>query len=212
MLEKICNEFNAGQTGGKKLSLADLIVLAGGVGVEQAAQAAGHEVKVAFAPERMNASQEQTDVVSSTMLEPIAGGFRNYRKTRYSVPAKALLLDRAQLLTLTAPEMTVLVGGLRVLGANIGQAKDGVFTKKPGTLSNVFLSTCSTWEPSGRLLRATASSFRDLIARRVNSAGSAHALTWSSARTRSCAPLPRSTPAPTPGKSSPTISLPHGQK
>jgi len=138
VLEKICNEFNAGQSGGKKLSLADLIVLAGGAGVEQAARAAGHEVKVPFAPGRMDASQEQTDVVSFTMLEPIADGFRNYQKTRYSVPAEALLLDRAQLLTLTAPEMTVLVGGLRVLGVNNGQTEDGVFTDKPGTLSNDF--------------------------------------------------------------------------
>ena len=138
VLEKICNEFNAGQTGGKKLSLADLIVLAGSAGVEQAAQAAGHAVKVPFAPGRMDASQQQTDVVSFTKLEPIADGFRNYQKTRYSVPAEALLLDRAQLLTLTAPEMTVLVGGLRVLGVGTGQSKDGVFTKKPGTLSNDF--------------------------------------------------------------------------
>ena len=138
VLEKICKEFNAGLTGGKKLSLADLIVLAGGAGVEQAARAAGHEVKVPFAPGRMDASQQQTDVASFSMLEPIADGFRNYQKTRYAVPAEALLLDRAQLLTLTAPEMTVLVGGLRVLGVSAGQTKNGVFTKKPGTLSNDF--------------------------------------------------------------------------
>ena len=151
-LAKIQSEFNAGQAGGKKLSLADLIVLAGGAGVEQAAQAAGHEVKVPFTPGRMDASQEQTDVLSFAMLEPVADGFRNYQKTRYSVPAEALLIDRAQLLTLTAPEMTVLVGGLRVLGANVSQSGDGVFTKKPGTLSNDFfvnlLDMGTEWKPA----------------------------------------------------------------
>ena len=151
-LAKIQSEFNAGQAGGKKLSLADLIVLAGGAGVEQAAQAAGHEVKVPFTPGRMDASQEQTDVASFAMLEPVADGFRNYQKTRYSVPAEALLIDRAQLLTLTAPEMTVLVGGLRVLGANVSQSGDGVFTKKPGTLSNDFfvnlLDMGTEWKPA----------------------------------------------------------------
>ena len=135
-LRGIREEFNGGQASGKKLSIADLIVLAGNAGVEQAARNAGHEVTVPFAPGRMDASQEQTDVHSFVPLEPIADGFRNYQKTRYSVPAEALLLDRAQLLTLTAPEMTVLVGGLRVLGANVGQTRDGVFTKTPGALSN----------------------------------------------------------------------------
>ena len=136
-LQGIRKEFNA-QPGGKKLSMADLIVLAGNAGVEQAAKNAGQDVTVPFRPGRMDASQEQTDVHSFAPLEPIADGFRNYQKTRYSVPAEALLLDRAQLLTLTAPEMTVLVGGLRVLGANFGQSKDGVLTQKPGTLSNDF--------------------------------------------------------------------------
>ena len=136
VLEGIRKEFNAGQAGGRKISLADLIVLAGGAGVEQAAKNAGHGVTVPFSPGRMDASQAQTDVQSFAPLEPIADGFRNYQKTRYSVPAEALLLDRAQLLTLTAPEMTVLVGGLRVLGANVGQARDGVLTSKPGTLNN----------------------------------------------------------------------------
>jgi len=136
VLEGIRGEFNTAQAGGKKLSLADLIVLAGGAGVEQAAQDAGHEVTVPFTPGRMDASQEQTDVPSFAPLEPIADGFRNYRKARYSVPAEALMLDRAQLLTLTAQEMTVLVGGMRVLGTNVGQTGHGVFTKKPGTLNN----------------------------------------------------------------------------
>ena len=113
-------------------------MLGGCAGVEQAAKNAGHEVTVPFTPGRMDASQEQTDVESFAVLEPIADGFRNYLKGKYGVPAEALLVDKAQLLTLTAPEMTVLVGGLRVLGANAGQPKHGVFTKKPGTLTNDF--------------------------------------------------------------------------
>jgi catalase-peroxidase len=137
-LEGIRSEFNAAQTGGKKLSLADLIVLAGGAGVEKAAGDAGHQITVPFAPGRMDASQDQTDVPSFAPLEPVADGFRNYQKARYSVPAEALLIDKAQLLTLTAPEMAVLVGGLRVLGANAGQTRHGVLTKKPGTLTNDF--------------------------------------------------------------------------
>jgi len=138
VLEGLRVDFNSRQAGGKKVSLADLIVLAGNAGVEQAATSAGHEVNVPFTPGRTDATQEQTDVHSFIPLEPIADGFRNYQKTRYSVPAEALLIDRAQLLTLTGPEMTVLVGGLRVLGANVGHTPDGVFTDKPGTLSNDF--------------------------------------------------------------------------
>ncbi len=138
VLEGIRDGFNAERGGGRKVSMADLIVLAGNAGVEQAASNAGHCVTVPFAPGRMDASQEQTDVTSFASLEPIADGFRNYQKSRFSVPAEALLLDRAQLLTLTAPEMTVLVGGLRVLGANVGQNQDGVFTARPATLSNDF--------------------------------------------------------------------------
>ena len=139
-LEGIQREFNGTATGGKKVSLADLIVLAGGVGVEQAAKAAGQTVTVPFTPGRMDASQAQTDVDSFKVLEPVADGFRNYQKARYAVPAEALLIDRAQLLTLTAPEMTVLVGGLRVLGANFGQAKHGAFTTRPGALTNDFFT------------------------------------------------------------------------
>ena len=150
VLEGVRKDFNAG---GKKISLADLIVLAGSAAVEQAASNAGHAVTVPFAPGRMDASQEQTDVHSFAALEPVADGFRNYQKARFSVPAEALLLDRAQLLTLTAPEMTVLVGGLRVLGATFGQSHDGVFTKKPGTLSNDFfvnlLDMGTQWKASG---------------------------------------------------------------
>jgi len=152
VLEGIRGEFNAAQAGGKKISLADLIVLAGGAGVEQAARNAGREIRVPFAPGRTDASQEQTDVASFAPLEPVADGFRNYTKARFSVPAEVLLVDRAQLLTLTAPEMTVLVGGLRVLGANAGQSQDGVFTKKPGALSNDFfvnlLDMGTEWKPA----------------------------------------------------------------
>nr|WP_294867715.1 catalase/peroxidase HPI [uncultured Pseudogulbenkiania sp.] len=137
-LEGIRHEFNNAQSGGKKVSLADLIVLGGCAGVEQAAKKAGHTVTVPFAPGRMDASQEQTDVVSMAVLEPIADGFRNYLKGRYAVSAEALLVDKAQLLTLTAPEMTVLVGGLRVLGTNVGQSRHGVFTQRPEVLSNDF--------------------------------------------------------------------------
>jgi len=138
MLEGIQGDFNKAQSGGKKVSLADLIVLGGCAGVEQAAANAGQRVTVPFTPGRMDASQEQTDVESFAVLEPVADGFRNYQKSRSGVGAEALLLDKAQLLTLTTPEMTVLLGGLRVLNANVGQSKHGVFTNKPEALSNDF--------------------------------------------------------------------------
>jgi catalase-peroxidase len=137
-LEAIQNEFNTAQTDGKSVSIADLIVLAGNAGVEQAAKLAGHEVKVPFSAGRTDATQEQTDVESFAVLEPIADGFRNYLKTKYKVTAEELLIDKAQLLTLTAPEMTVLLGGLRVLGTNFDGSTHGVFTEKPGSLSNDF--------------------------------------------------------------------------
>ncbi|MDM0081943.1 catalase/peroxidase HPI [Variovorax sp. J31P179] len=137
-LEGIRTEFNGAQTDGKKISLADLIVLAGGAAVEQAARDGGHEVRVPFTPGRTDALQAQTDAESFAPLEPVADGFRNYVKAGVAGPAEVLLVDKAQLLTLTAPEMTVLVGGLRVLGGNAGQSRDGVFTDKPGTLSNDF--------------------------------------------------------------------------
>jgi catalase-peroxidase len=142
-LAKVLAVFESLQAGfnsksAKKVSLADLIVLGGVVGVEEAARKAGVKVKVPFSPGRVDATQEQTDVASFAVLEPHGDGFRNYLRGRYSIPAEALLLDKAQLLTLTAPEMTVLVGGLRVLGANHGGAKHGVLTKKPGTLTNDF--------------------------------------------------------------------------
>ncbi|MCW0371326.1 catalase/peroxidase HPI [Xanthomonas sacchari] len=139
-LERIQAQFNGAQSGGKKISLADLIVLGGAAAVEQAAKLAGQIVEVPFVPGRMDASQEQTDVESFAVLEPIADGFRNYARRRYALSAEALLIDKAQLLTLTAPEMTVLVGGLRVLGANSGQSAHGVFTDRPGVLSNDFFA------------------------------------------------------------------------
>ena len=137
-LAAIQKEFNAAQTGGKKVSLADLIVLAGSAAVEKAAKAGGLDVKVPFTPGRMDASQKQTDVESFEPLEPTADGFRNYSRGRQRLSAEASLVDRAQLLTLTAPELTVLVGGLRVLGANVGKSKHGVFTQRPETLTNDF--------------------------------------------------------------------------
>ena len=138
ILEGIQGEFNSKATGGKKVSLADLIVLAGCAGVEQAAKNAGHTVTVPFTPGRMDASLEQTDVDSFAVLEPKADGFRNYLKGKYSVSAEELLVDKAQLLTLTAPEMTVLVGGMRVLDTNFGQTRHGVFTRRPEALTNDF--------------------------------------------------------------------------
>lgn len=138
VLEGIQAGFNGAQPGGKKVSLADLIVLGGAAAIEEAAKKAGHAVAVPFSPGRTDASQEQTDVASFAVLEPAADGFRNYLKGKYSVPAESLLVDKAQLLTLTAPEMTVLVGGMRVLGGNVGQTRHGVFTHRPGVLSNDF--------------------------------------------------------------------------
>ena len=151
-LESIRSDFNAAQTGGKKVSLADLIVLGGCAAVEQAAKDAGFEVPVPFTPGRMDASQEQTDVESFAVLEPEADGFRNYLKRKFSIPAEHLLIDKAQLLNLTAPEMTVLIGGLRALNANEGQSQNGVFTSRPGVLSTDFfvnlLDMSTEWKPT----------------------------------------------------------------
>jgi catalase-peroxidase len=149
-IERIQKEFNNAQSGGKRVSLADLIVLGGCAGVEQAAKKAGYDITVPFTPGRTDASQEQTDVRSFAVLEPVADGFRNYLKTKYAVSAEELLVDHAQLLTLTAPEMTVLIGGMRVLNANFGQSQHGVFTKRPETLTNDFfvnlLDMSTTWK------------------------------------------------------------------
>ncbi|MEQ8823316.1 MAG: catalase/peroxidase HPI [Filomicrobium sp.] len=151
-LEEIQSAFNGAQSGGKKVSLSDLIVLGGSAAVEQAAKAAGHDVEVPFAPGRMDATAEQTDVDSFDVLEPEADGFRNYAKAKYAAPTEEMLVDKAQLLTLTAPEMTALIGGLRVLDANYGQAKHGVFTDAPGKLTTDFfvnvLDIATEWKPT----------------------------------------------------------------
>ncbi|HKN00645.1 MAG TPA: catalase/peroxidase HPI [Candidatus Binataceae bacterium] len=151
-LEAIQKKFNASQSGGKKVSLADLVVLGGSAAVEEAAKKAGHAVKVPFSPGRTDASQQQTDVESFSVLEPAADGFINYLPSGHQIPAEELLVDRAQLLTLTAPEMTVLVGGMRALNTNFGQSKHGVFTKRPETLTNDFfvnlLDMSTQWQPS----------------------------------------------------------------
>jgi catalase-peroxidase len=151
-LEAIQKDFNSSQSGGKKVSLADLIVLGGSAAIEEAAKKAGHGVKVSFSPGRMDASQEQTDVHSFAVLEPAADGFRNYLRRGQQRPAEELLVDRAQLLRLTAPEMTVLVGGMRALNANFGQSKQGVFTNRPETLTNDFfvnlLDMNTQWQAS----------------------------------------------------------------
>ena len=152
-LEAIQKEFNAPAMSGKQVSLADLIVLGGDAAVKKAAKAAGHDVEVPFTPGRMDASQEQTDVESFAVLEPAADGFRNYLGGMQLMMPEEALVDKAQLLTLTAPEMTVLVGGLRVLGANAGGSKRGVFTKRPETLTNDFfvnlLDMRTQWQPAG---------------------------------------------------------------
>jgi catalase-peroxidase len=174
-LEGIQKTFNARQSGGKQVSLADLIVLAGCAGVEHAARQAGFDVRVPFAPGRMDASQAQTDVESFATLEPVADGFRNYQKANYPVPAEVLLIDRAQLLTLTAPEMTVLVGGLRVLGANFAQTQHGVLTDRPGSLTNDYfvnlLDMTTEWKPT--------SAAKDLFEGRARNTG---AVRWTATR------------------------------
>jgi catalase-peroxidase len=151
-LEAIQKDFNNAQSGGKKISLADLIVLGGCAAVEAAAKKAGHDVKVPFAPGRTDASQEQTDVHSFAVLEPTADGFRNYIRKGQEECAAEMLVDKAQLMNLTAPEMSVLIGGLRVLNANNGQSKHGVFTKRPETLTNDFfvnlLDMRTKWQKS----------------------------------------------------------------
>jgi len=151
-LEAIQSEFNGAQSGGKKISLADLIVLGGNAAVEAAAKKAGYDVAVPFTPGRTDATQEQTDAASFAVLEPVADGFRNYQKTKFSVSAEEMLVDRAQLLTLTAPEMTALIGGMRVLGTNVGKAQHGVFTDRPETLTNDFfvnlLDMGTAWKAS----------------------------------------------------------------
>ena len=174
-LTGIQSEFNGAQSGGKKVSLADLIVLGGCAGVEQAAKNAGHAVTVLFTPGRMDASQEQTDVDSFAALEPIADGFRNFLKGKYGVSAEALLIDKAQLLALTAPEMTVLVGGMRVLNTNVGQTSAGVFTKRPEALTNDFFMNLLDMDTEWK----AASDARDVFEGRDRKTG---AVKWSGSR------------------------------
>jgi len=154
VLESIQQEFNSAQAGGKKVSLADLIVLGGGAAIEAAAKKAGHDVTVPFSPGRADASQEQTDVTTFDVLEPTADGFRNYLQQGHEGSAAELLVDRANLMKLTAPEMTVLVGGMRALDANFGQSPYGVFTKQPGALTNDFfvnlLDMNTKWQKSAK--------------------------------------------------------------
>ncbi len=184
-LEGIQAEFNRVQSDGKRVSLADVVVLGGCAGVEQAARMAGHEVTVPFTPGRTDASAEQTDAKSFSVLEPKADGFRNYQKAKYAASAEEMLVDRAQLLTLTAPEMTVLIGGMRALNANFGGSQHGVFTKRPETLSNDFFVNLLDMGTSGSPPHKTERCLRVVIARQANSNGPAPASTSSSVRTRS---------------------------
>ena len=167
-LEGIQSEFNSVASGGKKISLADLIVLSGCAGVEQAAKKASPDVKVPFTPGRMDALQEQTDAVSFAVLEPIADGFRNYLKGKYTIPAEALLVDKAQLVTLTAPEMTVIVGGMRVLNANFGKSQHGVFTKRPEALTNDFFVNLLDMGTEWKAISDARTRSKGATARRVN--------------------------------------------
>ncbi len=201
-LEKIQKDFNSAQSGKKKVSLADVIVLGGCAAVEAAAKKAGHDVQVPFSPGRTDASQEMTDVESFAVLEPTADGFRNYLRKGDDRPAAELLVDRAHLLTLTAPEMTVLVGGLRVLNANFGQSKLGVFTERPGSLTNDFfvnlLDMDTEWRKSSQGEHFYEGRDRRTGAGQVDR----HApSTSSSARTLSSEPSRKSMPATTRSRS-----------
>ena len=213
-LEGIQKAFNDAQAGGKKqVSLADLIVLGGCAAVEKAAKDAGHDVKVPFTPGRTDASQEQTDVESFAVLEPDADGFRNYLGEGHEVPAEHLLIERAFRLTLSAPEMTVLVGGLRVLKVNAGQSERGVFTKRPGTLTNDFfvnlLDMGTEWKPTSDAAEAFEGRCRD---EGRSPDGPPAASTSSSGRTPSSAPSRRSTRATTRRRSSCATSSPRGTR
>ncbi len=197
VLEKIQSDFNSSGdgSGGKKVSLADLIVLGGCAGVEQAAKNASHNVTVPFMPGRTDASAEQTDIESFEPLEPYADGFRNYLKGRYRVPAEALLIDKAQLLTLTAPEMTVLMGGLRVHGANAGETKHGVFTNRPEALTNDYFVNLLDMDTEWKAVSKTEDIFEGRDRKTANASGPLRVSTWCSAPTPSSAPYRRFTEA-----------------
>ena len=211
-LEGIQSEFNKAASSGKKVSLADLIVLAGCAGVEQAAKEAGHKVTVPFTPGRMDALQEQTDVNSFAVLEPKADGFRNYQKARYAVPAEELLVDKAQLLTLSAPEMTVLVGGMRVLDTNFGQTKHGVFTRRPGALTNDFFTNLLDMGTEWKPVSDAGDVFEGHDRKTGKPGGLARVSISSLVRTPSSGPLPRSTQAWTGRRSLSRISWQPGPK
>jgi catalase-peroxidase len=211
-LEGVRDEFNEAQSAGKNISIADLIVLGGCAGIERAASNAGQKVTVPFTPGRMDASQEQTDVESFAVLEPIADGFRNYLKGTYSVSPETLLIDKAQLLTLTAPELTVLVGGLRVLGANAGGSKCGVFTETPEALSNDFFVNLLDMSTEWNRSRTRTTYSRGAIARRARGRGPAPASISSSARTPSSAPWRRSMEARMRGRPSSRTSWRRGTR
>ena len=211
-LEQIQQDFNGSQSGGKRVSLADLIVLGGCAAVEQAAKDAGHDVTVPFTPGRTDASQEQTDVESFAVLEPTADGFRNYLRPGEKLSPETLLLDRANLLKLTAPEMTVLVGGMRALDANTGQSRHGVFTDRPGTLTNDFFVNLLDWARSGSRRPRPRTSTRAGTAPRARSSGRPPPSTSSSARTPSCGASPRSTAPATARRGSSATSWPRGTR
>ncbi len=178
VLEAIQKEFNQSQSGGKKVSLADLIVLGGAAAVEKAAKDAGKNVTIPFTPGRMDASQEQTDVDSFQYLEPAADGFRNYRNPKARVRTEELLIDKANLLTLTAPELTVLVGGMRALNANYDGSAHGILTSRPAQPQMISLSICSTWALPGKQPARTGKSMRAATAKPVSSNGPPPAPTW----------------------------------
>ncbi len=211
-LEGIQSDFNRSQQGGKRVSLADLIVLGGSAGIEEAANAAGHDVQVPFAPGRMDASQIQTDIESFEVLEPKADAFRNYYSESASLPPTVLMVDKANLLTLTIPEMTVLIGGMRALDANAGGSERGVFTDRPGTLSNDFfvnlLSMSTEWSKSP----TRGVSTRAGTAKPVSPDGRPLLSTWSSVRMRNSVPLPKSMQSAAGRRSSSTTSSMRGPR
>ena len=200
-LEGVQAAFNSAQNGSKRVSMADLIVLGGCAGVEQAARAAGHDIVVPFSPGRTDASADQTDAESFAVLEPTADGFRNYWRAADKRRPEVMLVDRSSLLSLTAPEMTVLVGGLRVLGANTGGSSLGVLTDRAGALTNDFFVNCSTWAPNGRCPTPSTAT-RAVTVPLVISSGPPALSTSYSVPTRSCGPSPRCTGPTTPRPSS----------
>ncbi len=211
-LEQIQQDFNSSQSGGVTVSLADLIVLAGAAAVEKAAKDAGHDITVPFTPGRTDASQEQTDVESFAVLEPRADGFRNYLRPGEKLPAEALLVERAYMLNLTAPELTVLIGGLRALNANFGQTAHGVFTDRPEVLTNDFfvnlLDMGTVWKGAA----SAENVYEAATASRATPSGQPQPSISCSVRTRNCVPSPRSTRPTTRSRSSCRTSFPRGTR